>query len=614
MTKQIDKRGLLDMVKAETTKRRLPVMGLLALLGLALLPLLGFSNYVLHILVLVFVYVALGLGLNIVVGLAGLLDLGYVAFYAVGAYSYALLSLYYDIPFAAALGIGAGLAGVIGVVLGWPTIRTRGDYLALVTLGFGEMIRLLLRNWDSLTNGPRGIMNVPPPSLVGFVFATPVYYYYLGLLLGTAALILFQQVKYSAVGQQLAAICDDEDAAAAIGINPVRWKLYAFALGAFVAGLSGVFFASWQRFVSPESFTLSESILILSIVVLGGGGRLWPTAGAATFLVLLPEALRGLETHRVLVLGIILVGVVILQEKVRLAGLGRRQAVSSSSSGSTAIMFDSLSDTYPPSDQPGRGELVLSLSGVSKGFGGIRALDNVSLQVRHGEVVGLVGPNGAGKTTLLGCISGAIRPDSGEIYLFSDGNQRSVRGLSVHQVARLGLGRTFQQPRLFTSLTARENVELGARCTDVPPIWEPFLPSGRGQAASSDNAARILQNVGAPDPETPVQKMSFVDRKLTELARALATHPALILVDEPAAGMEPAARRRLAHVLRSANEKLGIAQILVEHDLTFLNSICDRLVVMDRGQIVANDAPGDVHVTEAIRQIYQAPEVTHCVA
>src|SRR6185295_6603764 len=297
---------------------RVPKLGALVFVALALLPLSGISNYALHVAVLVFLYAALGLGLNIVVGLAGLLDLGYAAFYAVGAYSYALLSVRYNLAFPVALLIGALLAALIGVVLGWPTIRARGDYLALVTLGFGEIIRLLMRNWDSLTNGPRGVMNVPPPRVAGIIFSTPTYYYYLGLCLGSAALTLFWLIKRSAVGQQLAAVRDDEEAAIAIGINPLRWKLYAFGVGAFVAGIAGGFFASWQRFVSPESFTLNESILILSIVVLGGMGQIWPTVGAAAFLVLLPEALRGFQNQRLLVLGLFLVLAVVLQERLRL--------------------------------------------------------------------------------------------------------------------------------------------------------------------------------------------------------------------------------------------------------------------------------------------------------
>jgi branched-chain amino acid transport system permease protein len=583
------------------------IIGGAAFLALAFLPAIKPSNYLLHIAVLIFVYVALGIGLNIVVGLAGLLDLGYVAFYAVGAYSYALLSTYYQFPSIALFLIGGCMAAVIGVLLGWPTIRTRGDYLALVTLAFGEMIRLLLRNWDAVTNGPRGIMDVPPPRIASFTFSTPTDYYYLGLGLGVMSLLLFWRVKHSAVGLQLAAIRDDEDAATAIGINPVRWKLYAFALGAFVAGLAGVFFASWQRFVSPESFTLGESILILSIVVLGGTGRMWPTIGAAAFLVLLPEVLREFETARVLVLGMVLLLTVILQERVRLLSLRRRAFEYSSStplpSRLATLDFDDIFNSVKTNER----EIALRLSGLSKSFGGVRALEDINLEIYRGEILGLVGANGAGKTTLFNCISGAVTPDKGEIYIYADGQQLSITNMPAYKVARKGLIRTFQQPRLFASLTSLENAILGLRCRQVPALWEALFPAGSEQA-STKVAARLLSTVGAPRPSTVAIGMSFVDQKLTELARSLATVSptghTVLLVDEPASGMEPAARAQLAEVLRKANEQLGITLLVVEHDLEFLGSICDRFVVLDRGRVVVDGSPDDLRVIDTIRRIY----------
>jgi branched-chain amino acid transport system permease protein len=581
----------------------LPLIGLVVATILALLPAFGLSNYLLHILVLVFVYVSLGLGLNIVVGFAGLLDLGYVAFYAIGAYTYALLSVHYHVSFIPALVIGACLAAAFGVVLGWPTIRTRGDYLALVTLGFGEIIRLILRNWDAVTNGPKGIMSIPSPVIAGVTFSTPTHFYYLGLALAALTLTISWRVKYSAVGCQLAAIRDDEDAASAIGINPVRWKLYAFAFGAFVAGMAGVFFASWQRFVSPESFTLGESILILSIVVLGGMGRLWPTIIAAAFLVLLPEALRGLETYRILVLGTCLVLVVILQERLRLLRLNRHTDLEQSAASNTAARL-SLPEAGPKREYLNSDDVILSLHNVTKSFGGVRALRGVSLNLHRGEVLGLVGLNGAGKTTLFNCVAGVTRPDSGEIQLKRNGHPITLNHLPAYKIAREGLVRTFQQPRLFPSLTAGENTQLGLRCKDVPKLWEPFW--SKDNVSVTDDARQKLQFVGALIPEAEVANMSFVDQKLTELARALATGPDVLLLDEPASGMEPAARERLARVLRRANVDQGVTIIVVEHDLNFLGSICDRIVVIDRGQVAADGAPNEENVTTVIRQTYHA--------
>jgi len=593
-----------------TAERRLPLTALALALALAAFPLTGPSNYLLHVIVLVFVYVSLGMGLNIVVGFAGLLDLGYVAFYAVGAYSYALLSLHYQIPFIPALLVGAGLAALIGVLLGWPTIRTRGDYLALVTLGFGEIIRLLLRNWDSLTNGPRGLMNIPSPSVMGFTFSNPARFYYLGLLLGMFSICFSWKIKYSDVGQQLAAIQDDEVAAASIGINPARWKLYAFALGAFVAGMSGVFFASWQQFVSPESFTLGESILVLSIVVLGGMGRLWPTVAAAALLVLLPEVLRGLETYRILVLGVLLVVIVVMQEKLRLSALKKRRSTSLRNKPSEVAPLSPLR-TVP---RRPIGKTLLSVSHVSKHFGGICALQDVSFEIMNCEIVGLVGANGAGKTTLFNCIAQTIPADTGKIYLHNNnGKVLSLTGQSAFQAARLGVVRTFQQPRLFHSLPAVTNVKLGQQCRNIPALWEPLVHFKYSDGSDS-SAANLLHRFGSATYETMVEGMSFVDQKLTELARAIATQPEILLVDEPASGMEPLARQSLSQALRWANETLGLTMIVIEHDLEFLRTLCDRIVVMDRGSVIATGAPQSDQVVRAIRRTLENPETIDAIA
>lgn len=600
-----------NSLKKVADDRALPTTGFLFAIILAVLPFTGPSNYLLHLAVLVFVYVTLGLGLNIVVGFAGLLDLGYVAFYAVGAYSYALLSYHYQLSFWFALPIGAGLAAIIGVALGWPTIRTRGDYLALVTLGFGEMIRLLLRNWNEVTNGPRGLMNISPPAIGGFLFSAPLHFYYLGLLLAVFTTVIAWRVKFSGVGLQLSAIKDDEDAASAVGINPLRWKLYSFAVGAFIAGLAGVFFAAWQQFVSPESFTIGESILVLSIVVLGGMGRIWPTIAAACFLVLLPEVLRGLETYRVLVLGFALVSVVILQEKLRLGALKHRLV--RRDVGKQRGDVSSLYEGVNVAESQAVDGFLLSVSMVSVSFGGVRALKSVSMEIGKGDIVGLVGANGAGKTTLLRCMTGAVKPDSGRVSLQSNEGISELTGLTAFQIARKGIVRTFQQPRLFQSLTAGANVEIGISCRSVPAFWEPFLHKSNRDSTET-SSSRLLQSIGGPFPEASIGEMSFVDQKLTELARAISTQPNILLLDEPASGMERDARDQLAAALRWINVTLGITLIIVEHDLEFLSSLCKRLTVMDQGQIVADGAVDDPLVGQAIRDTYESTWTSNGIA
>lgn len=574
-------------------------MAIGVLVVLALIPATAASPYMLHVTVLVFLYAMLGLGLSVVVGLAGLLDLGYVAFYAVGAYSYALLNVHFDIPFVIALPIGGVLASLFALTIGWPTIRTRGDYLALVTLGFGEMVRLVIRNSDGVTNGPRGLMGIDAPSIGAAQASTPTAFFYIGLLLAAATMCLFWSLMRSNVGLHLAAIRDDEDAAAVIGVRPIRWKLYAFGVGAFIAGVAGVFFASWQRFVSPESFTLNESILMLAIVVLGGMGRLWLTVIAAAVMVLLPELLRGFETARSLVMGTALVAVVLIDTRIRLRRRRKELGIRPPDAPGRPMATVALEKGERGSP---RSAEILRVRGVAKSFGGVRALQDVSFSLYEGEIVGVIGVNGAGKSTLLTCLTGPTRTDSGRIEMHDGTRMRDLGPLTVPEHARLGIVRTHSQPRVFGSLSAGENVLLGAACHDEPRLWEPLTRASR---RSRTNPIDYLAPLHGPAAGSASSELTFVELKLVEIARAVATGPRILLIDEPAAGMEPEGRARLARWIIERRISSGTTIVVVEHDLTFLRSIADRFLVLDGGRIAAAGAPDDPEVDHCIRRVYQ---------
>ncbi len=293
----------------------LPVWLWLALLlaGLVLFPQLT-SRYAKDVAISVMIYICLGLGLNVVVGLAGLLDLGYIAFYGVGAYTYALLSVNYGLSFWFCLPIAAIFAAVAGCIIGYPTLRMRGDYLAIVTLGFGEIVRIVLNNWMSLTNGPNGILGIQSPGLYWFDFGNGLtlehlwlkkleYLYYVILILAVLTIIAVRRLNYSRIGRAWEAIREDETAAEIMGVNTFRLKLLAYAMGAVFGGLAGAFFAARMRFVSPQSFSFLESAMVLCMVVLGGMGSIPGIILGALALIALPEALRGFELYRMLAFG-----------------------------------------------------------------------------------------------------------------------------------------------------------------------------------------------------------------------------------------------------------------------------------------------------------------------
>jgi branched-chain amino acid transport system permease protein len=269
-----------------------------------------FSLYQTNIMITALIYVVVGLGLNIVVGLAGLLDLGYVAFYAVGAYSYALLNHHFGIGFWVALPIGGLLGTLFGIILGFPVLRLRGDYLAIVTLGFGEIIRLVLENWNAFSFGPSGIANIPRPGFFGIdltLHQMHIYLYYLMIGLSLLTIFVVRRLQNSRIGRAWVALREDEIACQAMGVDKIKTKLSAFALGATWAGMGGVVFAAKTTFINPASFTIWESIIILCVVVLGGMGSIIGVICGAFILILLPEYLRAFSEYRMMIFGVVLV-------------------------------------------------------------------------------------------------------------------------------------------------------------------------------------------------------------------------------------------------------------------------------------------------------------------
>jgi branched-chain amino acid transport system permease protein len=302
--------GRMSYLQRLVSEKRLSFPALAIVFGIAIIFPLVSSTYQTNIMTTALMYVVLGLGLNIVVGQAGLLNLGYVAFYAAGAYTYALLHHHFGVGFWLALPLGALAATILGILLALPVLRLQGDYLAIVTLGFGEITRLVLENWNEFSFGPSGISGIPRPGLFGMEMGmhdATVYLYFLMILLCIITIFVVNRLQDSRIGRALLALREDEIACQAMGIDKTRVKLTAFALGSTWAGLVGVIFAAKTTFVNPASFTFLESAMILSIVVLGGTGSIIGIIIGALLLILLPEYLRAFSDYRMLLFGLIMV-------------------------------------------------------------------------------------------------------------------------------------------------------------------------------------------------------------------------------------------------------------------------------------------------------------------
>lgn len=301
-----------------TSKNKL--LPYLLLIPVLLLPLVIKTTYIIHIAIMVGIYGILALGLEIVLGLTGLFSLGHAAFFGMGAYTSALLSLKLGLNFFVTLIISMIFTALFGIAIGFPALRLKGDYLAIATLGFGEIFRILLINWDKLTRGPMGLPGIPRPEILGFKFATRIPYYYFILLFFILAFFIAWQIPNTFLGRAFKAIRDDEDAASFMGIDITKHKLIAFALGGFFAGFAGSFYAHYITFISPDTFLFQDSSLMLAMVFLGGAGTIiGPVVGAA-IMTLLPEILRFLVEWRMLVVGVLMVAMMIYRPEGIMGG------------------------------------------------------------------------------------------------------------------------------------------------------------------------------------------------------------------------------------------------------------------------------------------------------
>jgi branched-chain amino acid transport system permease protein len=574
-------------------------------------------------------YVLLALGLNIVVGQAGLLDLGYVAFYAVGAYTTAKLTLPPIHGGAGwepwlALPVAVIIAMLAGVVIGAPTLRLRGDYLAIVTLGFGEIVRIIAQNTNSLGES-RGLNPIPHPASVGALrFTGQPYPYYLLVLTAIAgALAMMWRLTRSRVGRSWAAIREDEDAAEAMGVDTFRMKLWAFAMGASTGGLAGWIYASKVNFINPPQFELLISILILAAVVLGGMGSNPGVIVGAFAIAFLPEYLRqaaaghtllrwlnvitggnagDITEYRLLLFGFVLVVMMIFRPQGLLPSRQRAAELQPENESVVAaadrtplaeVATDEIATEIVVTESVPVGEPVLELRDVTIRFGGIVALQDVSTVVPSGSIFGIIGPNGAGKTTLFNCVTGVYQPTDGDIVL--DGG--SVVGRKQHEVTRGGVARTFQNIRLFPNLTALDNVIVGTDARHRTSVPGALVRTSRHRAEERDGrseALALLDFVGiARQANNIARNLSYGDQRRLEIARAMATGPKVLMLDEPAAGMNPSEKRGLIELIRTIRGR-GLTILLIEHDMGLVMQVCDRIAVLDFGQKIAEGPPADI--------------------
>ena len=514
-----------------------------------------------------------GVGLNILFGLAGEVSLGQVGFVALGAYGVAILETKAGLPFWPALIGTVALVGAISALLSVPALRVTGPYLAMVTIAFGFIVESAAVELNDLTGGASGISGIAAPFGVGGMA-------FLSCIACALALAGFAWLVRSPLGLAMRATAGAPNAARAIGISPLAVRTAAFILAAALAGLAGGLTAALNGFIAPSSFPFSQSIFYLLVVMVGGAGwTLGPLFGAVV-VGLLPEVLAGLAEYRLLVFGAALL-VVLWVAPGGIAGLLGRFFARQSDTPSRA-------DPSSAANFISREGAALTTAGLRIAFGGLVAVNDVGFVAEAGRVTSVIGPNGAGKTTLLNIISGFQQADAGTVAI----GPTQVAGLPAHAVARAGIARTFQTAQPFACLSVLDNVRLGL----LRGQWRAVAPA--------DLARSLLSFVGfTGDDDLPAEALPHVDRRLLEIARALATKPAVLLLDEPAAGLDAADTTALERVLRDIAAG-GLAVVLVEHDMSLVMSVSDTIVVLDTGKRIAAGDPAHVRADPAVKAAY----------
>jgi branched-chain amino acid transport system permease protein len=574
--------------------------------ALLLLPQLPVPEFWITQLNYIGLYALVALGLVLLTGVAGLTSFGQAAFVGIGAYTTAVLTVNQVASPWLTVFAGIAITCAGAVVIGWLTLRMSGHYLPLATICWGLSLNYLMANMDFLGKFD-GILGVPALQFFGVSLNQGRALFYLIWGIAIAAAFAMLNLLDSRPGRAIRALRGGVVMAESMGVSTFRYKVVVFVLAAVLASVSGWLFAHFQRTVNPSPFGLKMGIEYLFMAVVGGVGNVWGAfTGAAVvklvedqLQVWLPRLVGASGNYEIIVFGLALVLVL----KYAPQGLwpfiaGRLPARTRKRDWTGAAPLATRA-------KPARGELLLDAVALRKQFGGLVAVNDVSFQVRAGEIIGLIGPNGAGKSTTFNLVSGVLPLTGGEVRFRGE----SVDHASSRAIARLGMSRTFQHVKLVPDMTVLENVALGGHLRTATGTLRAMLRLDRVEERRLlHEAQRQLERIGMREHAHELAgNLALGPQRLVEIARALATDPALLLLDEPAAGLRLREKQALGAVLRQLKDE-GLSILLVEHDMDFVMGLTDRIVVMEFGTKLIEGTPAEVQASPAVRAAYLGTE------
>jgi branched-chain amino acid transport system permease protein len=591
---------------------------ILLVIAVAGLPLWVENDYFLLLFNVMALNALVVLGLNLLIGSTGQVSLGHAAFYGMGAYVSAIASTTLQWPPFFSLMLAVALVGLASFLLALPTLRLEGHYLVMATLGFNIIVYIVLGQWESLTGGPSGFPGIPKLHLGPFVVSNDREFYYFIWAVFLLAFALTINLTDSRIGRALQSIHENDLTSQALGIPSYRYKVITFVLSALYAAVAGFCYAHYISFISPKTFDIFYSVQIVTMVVVGGMGSLWGGLAGTALLTFLPVMLHHFEDLHILIYGLTLMTVLVFCPQGLVPALlslripGRKKSDPAERAAGLVHLLNKR--TAGEDDQPQKtvqgivepspsSSPVLRLRNISLGFGGIQALQEVSLEVMPGEIVALIGPNGAGKTTLLNTVSGLLCPDSGEIHLQGD----SLVSLAPHCIAAKGIGRTFQTVQIYHHFSVIENVMLGYHVHGRSGFLSAYLhtPSERAEERSfREKAFSLLSSFSLGEKAfAPAQTLTLIEQKCLELARAMALSPRVVLFDEPVGGLNPRESERMVDYISTLRE-YGMGLVLVEHDMNVVMRLADRVVVLQHGCVIASGTPREVQQDAKVIEAY----------
>ncbi|MGI6214616.1 MAG: ABC transporter permease subunit [Christensenellales bacterium] len=575
----------------------------------------GINNYYSSILISILISIIMAVSLNLTTGLLGQLCLGHAGFMSVGAYTAGIITKALpNMPFGLSLFIallaGGLLSAVCGFLIGMPALRLKGDYLAIITLGFGEIIRVIIQNLE-ITGGASGLTGIPrmsrklaetPKDSSAMQFAIV---FWITVVVVTSIFTLGR----SRHGRAIISIRENEVAAEATGIPITRYKLLAFTLAAFFAGIAGGLHAHQIGMLTPKYFDFNKSIEYLVIVVLGGMGSITGSIISATVLITLPEVLREFAAWRMVIYSLALVLMMIF----------RPTGLMGTNEFSLTAFVDSMADyfrkhfkrkdskptlPFQPHYDVWENQPVLNTVDLGICFGGLVAAKDINISLKDNEIVGLIGPNGAGKTTIFNLLTGVYTPTEGDIILLGN----SIINKPTYEITNNGIARTFQNIRLFKSMTALENIKVAFHTRMRYSPMDGIIRNSQfsSEERGIDIRARELLRVFDMEEYADDNAASLpygLQRKL-EICRALATNPKVLLLDEPAAGMNATETAELMETIKRIRTRFSVAILLIEHDMKLVMGICERIYVLNYGKIIAEGTPNEIAVNEDVITAY----------